>query len=88
MDSTSDHRMVDEIIDVVDDKDYQRSDDIFEVKLVGLTGDSLVTLGNLTSSMLGQELIERSCQSLPSKQGPILAQIFFWGGKDDKLKET
>lgn len=73
MDSTSDHRMVDVSRDVVDDKDYQRSDAIFEVKLVGLTGDSLVTLGNLTASMLGQELIEKSCQSLPSKQG----QIFF-----------
>lgn len=74
MDSTwFDHGMVDER-DVVDD--------IFEVKLVGLTGDSLATLGNLTASMLGQELIEKSCQSLPSKQGQM-----FLGGKVHGLRK-
>lgn len=66
---------------MVDERDVV--DDIFEVKLVGLTGDSLATLGNLTASMLGQELIEKSCQSLPSKQGQM-----FLGGKSSWTKKT
>lgn len=65
---------------MVDERDVV--DDIFEVKLVGLTGDSLATLGNLTASMLGQELIEKSCQSLPSKQGQM-----FLGGKVHGLRK-
>lgn len=67
---------------MVDERDVGL-DDMFEVKLVGLTGDSLATLGNLTASMLGQELIEKSCQSLPSKQG----QIFLGGGKVHGLRK-
>ena len=67
---------------MVDERDVV-TDDIFEVKLVGLTGDSLATLGNLTASMLGQELIEKSCQSLPSKQG----LEFFLGGRVHGLRK-